>query len=75
MRRSHAEKLIEEIKTWAEGKSNFVVMDENKFGDHDYPTSMANDYDHLNEKGAKVLSQRLNSLIKSLGSGKSSSKK
>lgn len=75
MRRSHAEKLIEEIKTWAEGKSNFVVMDENKFGDHDYPTSMANDYDHLNEKGAKVLSQRLDSLIKSLGSGKSSSKK
>lgn len=72
MRRSHAEKLIEEINSWAEGKSNFYVFDENKFGDHDYPTSMANDYDHLNEKGAVQFSKRLNSFIKSLESGKSS---
>lgn len=72
MRRSHAEKLIEEITTWAEGKSNFVIFDENKFGDHDYPTSMANDYDHLNEKGAIQFSKRLNKFIKSLESESSS---
>ena len=71
MRRSHAEKLIEEIKTWAEGKSNFYVFDENKFGNHDYPTSMSNDYDHLNEEGAKQFSKRLDSFIKSLNSGSS----
>ena len=72
MRRSHAEKLIEEIKTWAEGKSNFYVFDENKLGNHDYPTSMANDFDHLNEGGAVQFSKRLNSFIKSLESAKSS---
>ena len=66
MRRSHAKALLEEIKTWADGKSNFVVMDENNFGDHDYPTSMAYDFDHLNKEGAERLSSRLDLLIQSL---------
>ena len=66
MRRSHAKALLEEIKTWADGKSNFVVMDENNFGDHDYPTSMACDFDHLNKEGAERLSSRLDLLIQSL---------
>ena len=74
MRRSHAEKIIEEIKTWAEGKSNFFVFDENKFGEHDYPSSMANDYDHLNKEGAVQFSKRLDSFIKSLKSNKDSKK-
>ena len=66
MRRSHAKALIEEIETWAEGKSNFVIMNENNFGDHDYASSMANDSDHLNKDGAKKVTARIDELIKSL---------
>jgi uncharacterized protein (TIGR02171 family) len=66
MLRSHAKKLIEVIKTWAEGKSNFVVFDENKFGDHDYPSSMSYDVDHLNRDGAKRFTTRLDSLLKTV---------
>ena len=74
LRRSHAEKIIDEVKALADEKSNFVFMDENKFGNHDYPSSMANDYDHLNKDGAKRLTLRLDSLVQSLGSSKSSKK-
>jgi hypothetical protein len=42
------------------------MMDENKFGAHDYTDAMANDYDHLSAAGAEHLSVRLDSLIKSL---------
>ena len=66
MLRSHAQKLIEEIKTWAEGKSNFVIFDQNKFGDHDYPSSMSYDVDHLNRDGAKRFTTRLDSLLKTV---------
>ena len=66
MLRSHAKKLIEVIKTWAEGKSNFVFFDENKFGDHDYPSSMSYDVDHLNRDGAKRFTTRLDSLLKTV---------
>lgn len=66
MLRSHAEKLIEEIKTLAEGKSNFVVFDQNMLGDHDYPSSMSYDYDHLNRVGAKRFTTRLDSLLKTV---------
>ena len=66
MLRSHAEKLIEEIKTLAEGKSNFVVFDQNMLGDHDYPSSMSYDYDHLNRVGAKRFTARLDSLLKTV---------
>jgi len=71
MLRSHAKKILDEINEFADGKSNFFVFDENKFGEHDYPSSMANDYDHLNKDGAKQFSKRLNEFVKSL-EGKSS---
>ena len=45
---------------------HFVLMDENKFGEHDYTDEMANDYDHLAAAGAKYLSVRLDSLIMTL---------
>jgi hypothetical protein len=45
---------------------HFVLMDENKFGEHDYTDAMANDYDHLGAVGAEHLSVRLDSLIRSL---------
>lgn len=66
MLRSHAKLIYDEIQKLAKSESNFVLMDENKFGEHDYPSSMANDYDHLNKDGAKRLSTRLDSLIKTL---------
>lgn len=66
MLRTHAKLIFDEIQKFAKKESNFVVMDENKFGDHDYPSSMANDYDHLNADGAIQLSTRLDALIKTL---------
>jgi hypothetical protein len=66
LRRSHAEKLIEEIENLADIHSNFYLMNENNFGDHDYPTSMASDFDHLNKDGAKRVTAKIDSLIKSI---------
>ena len=43
---------------------NFILMDENKMGFHDYVDSMAQDCDHLNQLGAKQLTARLDSLLK-----------
>ncbi len=45
---------------------NVVVLDENKWGDHDYSDSMAFDYDYLSYLGAEQVSHRLDSLIKTL---------
>ena len=45
---------------------HFVMMDENKFGEHDYTDEMAHDYDHLAATGALQFTARLDSLIKSL---------
>ena len=45
---------------------HFVMMDENKFGEHDYTDEMANDYDHLAAAGALHFTARLDSLIKAL---------
>jgi len=70
MLRSHAEKLIEEMRRMEDENLNFIFMDENKMGNHDYPSSMAHDYDHLNKFGAEKFSARLDSLIKSLQKSK-----
>ena len=64
MLRSHAKKIFEEVKTWAEDRSNFVILDENRFGNHDYPSSMSYDFDHLNKIGAKRFTAKLDSLLK-----------
>lgn len=66
MRRSTAMQIVEELKKLEVGGSNFIIMDENKFGDHDYTDDMALDFDHLNFKGAVQLTTRLDSLIMSL---------
>ena len=42
------------------------VLDENKMGEHDYTSSMAFNTDHLSRKGAKQLSERLDSLMKAV---------
>lgn len=66
MRRSHAEKILERIKDMESQYSNFIMMDENKMGDHDYADELAYDYDHLNDKGGLVLTAKIDSLLKLL---------
>ena len=64
--RSLAKKTIAYFDSLAKVYPHFVLMDENKFGEHDYTDAMANDYDHLATAGAEHLSVRLDSLIRSL---------
>ncbi len=45
---------------------NVIVMDENKWGKHDYTNEMAYDYDHLSYLGAIQLTHRVDSLIQVL---------
>jgi len=45
----------------------FILMDENKNGAHDYPDSLAYDFDHLDSLGARQLTSRVDSVLKSLG--------
>ena len=66
MRRSHAKKIYEEFKKIAQSNSNFILFDENQWGEPDYPSSMANDFDHLNRKGAIEFTKRLNAHIMAL---------
>lgn len=66
LRRSLAEKWIEEFRQLDEESSNFVLMDENKMGLHDYPSSSAVDFDHLCGAGVGLISSRLDSLLLTL---------
>ena len=66
MRRSHGIKLIDYLKDLDQSHSNFILMDENKLGDHDYTNDMALDYDHLNKWGAEQISRRIDSLLNTL---------
>lgn len=66
MRRSHAMKILERIKDMESQHSNFILMDENKMGDHDYADELAYDYDHLDYKGGLVLTAKIDSLLKLL---------
>ena len=59
-------KLIQEIADLNITYPNFILMDENNMGNHDYTDDMANDTDHLSEAGAAKLTHRLDSLIKTL---------
>lgn len=66
VRRSRAIKTAAYFDSLASVYPHFIMMDENKFGMHDYTDVMANDYDHLSAAGAEHLSARLDSLIKIL---------
>lgn len=66
IRRSEAPELIQEIADLSKIFPNFVLMDENKMGDHDYTNDMANNTDHLSEKGAEHFTARLDSLVRTL---------
>ena len=50
----------------AKANRYFILMDENKFGDHDYPDQMSFNRDHLCVAGKKQLTDRLDSVLKTL---------
>lgn len=63
LRRSSAKKLISELESLHKEYPNFVLMDENKMGEHDYTDLMAVDEDHLCYGGSYMLTSRLNRLL------------
>lgn len=63
LRRSTAKKLIKELEALHKEYPNFVLMDENKMGEHDYTDMMAVDEDHLCYGGSVILTSRLNDLL------------
>ena len=66
LRRSKAKVLLDSLKGLETEYANFSLMDENKFGDHDYGDDVAMDYDHLCHRGAVKISVRLDSLLRTL---------
>ena len=63
MRRSTADSLTKVLKGWMKTYPNFMLVDENKMGNHDYTDDMAYDYDHLSIPGARKITMTLDSLI------------
>ncbi|MBO7413153.1 MAG: TIGR02171 family protein [Fibrobacter sp.] len=66
MQRSVAQNKIAYLDSIANVNQHFVLMDENKMGDHDYTDEMARNNSHLSSVGAKQLTSRLDSLLKTL---------
>lgn len=65
-RRSVADSLTKVLTAMHEKYPHFIVMDENKMGDHDYPDSMADDQQHLCPVGATQMTHRVDSLLMTL---------
>ena len=63
IQRSIAPTLIQELADLSKTYPNFMLMDENKMGDHDYTDSMAYDNNHLSSDGALQMTLRINSLL------------
>jgi len=66
LRRSDATQIIQELDSLSKVYPNFILMDENKMGDHDYTDDMAMDNSHLSPKGAQQLTNRLDFFIHTL---------
>lgn len=66
LRRSEAIEIISNIENLQKEYPHFILMDENKMGDHDYTDDMAQDSDHLAPPGAKHFAEHLDSLIRTL---------
>lgn len=66
LQRSQAPAIIQKIADLSSQYPNFILMDENKMGNHDYTDEMTYNSDHLATKGAEQLTRRLDSLIKTL---------
>jgi uncharacterized protein (TIGR02171 family) len=65
-RRSVADSLTKVLSGMHEKYPHFIVMDENKMGNHDYPNSMAEDQQHLCPAGAMQITHRVDSLLMTL---------
>ena len=65
-RRSKVMKLLDSLNRYQKEYPNFILMDENKNGYHDYSDNCALNTDHLSVLGASKLTLRLDSLIKTL---------
>ena len=66
LQRSVAKQKIAYLDSVSKANPYFVLMDENKMGDHDYTDEMAQNRDHLSYEGAKQMTARLDSVINSL---------
>lgn len=66
LQRSEAQKRIERLDSLDKAEKYFILMDENKMGNHDYSDEMAFDDDHLSSKGAEKMTARLVSILKTL---------
>jgi hypothetical protein len=66
LQRSQMPYLFEEINNISKTYPNFIFVDENKMGDHDYPENMAQDAGHLSTEGATKMTIRLDSLLRTL---------
>ena len=69
LRHGDAERVIAQLRGYEDSYPNFVLMDENRMGQHDYPDSMASNRDHLCRAGAVKITERLDSLLHVLDSG------
>ena len=63
IQRSLAPILIQEIDDLSKIYPNFVLMDENKMGYHDYTDEMAYDCNHLSAVGAVQMTHRIDSVL------------
>ena len=66
LQRSQMPQLLEEINNISKTYSNFIFLDENKMGNHDYTDDLAQDASHLSTDGAKKMSKYLDSLLRTL---------
>ncbi|MCQ2106292.1 MAG: TIGR02171 family protein [Fibrobacter sp.] len=66
LQRSVAKKKLQWLDSLAKENSHFVLMDEYKMGDHDYPDYMALNRDHLSCEGAEQVTNRLVDKLDSL---------
>lgn len=66
LQRSLAPSIIEDFTNLSQESQNFILMDENKMGNHDYTDEMARDRDHLSHMGALQITHRLDSLLRTL---------
>ena len=64
--RTVAKNTLDVLENMQKRYSNFVLFDENRMGNHDYTDNMALNTDHLGDAGARQVTLRLDSLLKTL---------
>ena len=64
--RSIAVQKIAYLDSLDKAEPYFILMDENKMGDHDYSDEMAHNRDHLSFLGAQKLTARIDSVLRTL---------